>query len=97
MTTRIRTLAATSAMIAATTAVLAVASPAAVAHVGAPARLHPGSVVYVQISGYPPGSRVRVQLATRCSLHSNCCASLTYPRVLVDQSGSKRGRHQDCN
>ena len=46
-------------MIAATVAVLVVASLAATAHVGAPARLHPGSVVYVHISGYPPGSRVR--------------------------------------
>ncbi len=93
MNASIRTLAATCAMIAATAAVLVAASPAAAAHVGAPARLHPGSVVYVHISGYPPGSRVRVQLATRRSLHSNCCVSLTYPSVHaagapVNQNGS---------
>ncbi len=93
MRTRIRTLAATSALIAATAAVLVIASPAAAAHVGAPSRLHPGSVVYIHISGYPPGSRVRVQLATRRSLHSNCCVSLTYPSVHaagapVNQNGS---------
>lgn len=60
---------------------LVLASLAAGAHVHAPARLHPGSVVYVHISGYPPGSRVRVQLATRRSLHSNCCVSHTYPSM----------------
>jgi hypothetical protein len=97
MKTRIRTLAATSVMIAAMAGVLVVASPAAAAHVGAPARLHPGSVVYVHISGYPPGSRVRVQLATRRSLHSNCCVSLTYPSVhaagaAVNQDGSATSR-----
>ncbi len=81
MNTRIRTLAATCAMTAATVAVLVVSSPAAASHVGAPARLHPGSVVYVHISGYPPTSRVRVQLATRRSLRSNCCVSVTYPSV----------------
>lgn len=90
MKTRFRALTATSATIA---AVLVVASPAAAAHVSAPARLHPGSVVYVHISGYPPGSRVRVQLATRRSLHSNCCVSITYPSVHaagapVNQDGS---------
>ncbi len=93
MKTRIRTLTATSAMIAAIAAMLVVASPAAASHVGAPARLHPGSIVYVHISGYPPDSRVRVQLATRRSLHSNCCVSLTYPSVHaagapVNQDGS---------
>jgi hypothetical protein len=93
MKTRIRTLAATSAMITATAAVLVGASPAAAGHVAAPARLHPGSVVYVDVTGYPPGSRVRVQLATRRSLHSNCCVSLTYPSVHaagapVNQNGS---------
>ena len=77
----IKSLGVTSVMIAATAAVLAVASPAAAAHVGVPARLHPGSVVYVHISGYPPSARVRVQLATRRSLRSNCCVSITYPRV----------------
>jgi hypothetical protein len=91
--TKIRIVTAASAAIAATAAVLVVTPIAAAAHVGVPRSLHPGSVVYVHISGYPPGSRVRVQLATRRSLHSNCCVSLTYPRIHaagipVNQEGS---------
>ncbi|HEY3827784.1 MAG TPA: hypothetical protein VGL57_01180 [Solirubrobacteraceae bacterium] len=93
MEIRIRTPAATIAIVAANAAALVTAQSAVAAHVRAPTRLHPGSVVYVQISDYPPGSRVRVQLATRRSLHSNCCVSLTYPRVhtpgiLVNRNGS---------
>lgn len=93
MKIRVRAPAVTIAMIVASSAAGVAASSAAAADVRAPARLHPGSVVYVEIRGYPPGSRVRVQLATRRSLHSNCCVSLTYPRVhtpgiLVNQGGS---------
>jgi hypothetical protein len=77
----------------ATTNVIAPPPPCVVPGFAFSAPLHPGSIVYVHISGYPPGSRVRVQLATRRSLHSNCCVSLTYPRVHaagapVNQNGS---------
>jgi hypothetical protein len=93
VTIRARDFAGIATVIGATLAMPVSASPAAAAHVGAPGRLRPGSIVRVQIGGYPPGSRVRVQLATRRSLHDNCCVSLTYPSehapgVFVNQDGS---------
>lgn len=127
-------------MIAATAAVLVVASPAAAAHVGAPARLHPGSVVYVHSNccvslTYPSvhaagapvnqngSATIRWRVPTQyAQCVSSICSSPEYKRfrrgesVLVDvsttddtafadstaphhlnQPGSKRGQHQDCN
>ncbi|MFI4991569.1 MAG: hypothetical protein ACHQHO_11750 [Solirubrobacterales bacterium] len=36
----------------------------------------------VRIAGFPPGSRVRVQLASFRARRYNCCVSTTYPSIV---------------
>lgn len=60
---------------------LALAGAAWGARVTAPARLTPGRTVIVRIAGFPPGSRVRVQLASSRARRYNCCVSTTFPSV----------------
>lgn len=60
---------------------LAVAGPAWGARVTAPVRLRPGRTVIVHTAGFPPGSFIRVQLASFRARRYNCCVSTTYPSV----------------
>lgn len=60
-------------------AILFGASPAWAAHVGAPAKLRLGKIVVIRVSGFPPGSKIRLQLASQRARRYNCCVSLTYP------------------
>ena len=63
------------------------------AMVAGPRQLVPGSVARLAISGFPPGSHVRVQLGVAYNPPSNCCVSDVYPRYgrpafVVSSTGS---------
>jgi len=73
-------------------------SPAAAdaATIVAPSQLVPGHTVRLQLSGFPAGDRIYVQLGVVTNPVANCCVSFTYPSfgkqagIPVDSSGSLR-------
>ena len=50
------------------------------AHVTVPQTLQPGQLITVRVTGFPAGSRVRVQFGLDLRPPANCCATTLIPR-----------------
>ena len=62
-------------------ATLGVARASGSAALVAPKHLVPGRLAILKISGFPPGSAIRVQVQVAYDPPSNCCASSVYPAI----------------